>query len=155
MGSVELITRIEIAIAKRIEDGIRQVMSALVQYPTIVRQLIEQYDYAVEQGSRISDSITGFFEDSETVNTPMPIAQPKAEEETKEKEKDKSESKKDQEENNESGERGENGNGGGDENLFDNGPDPVITAEHIDTLRKLLKKYENALKNMTESTKHC
>ena len=148
MGSVELLTREgEIAIAKRIEDGIRQVMSALVQYPTIIKQLIEQYEYTVEQGGRISDSITGFFEDSDAINTPTPAAaqNAKSEEKAPEAQEKKQEKKGDDEEDDEDGEGGES-DGGSDDNLFDNGPDPVITKEHIDNLRKLLKKYENALK---------
>ena len=40
MGTVELLTREgEIIIAKRIEEGIRELMAALAHYPDVVRQL--------------------------------------------------------------------------------------------------------------------
>ena len=43
MGTVELLTREgEIIIAKRIEDGIRQMMSALAHYPATVQSLLDQ-----------------------------------------------------------------------------------------------------------------
>lgn len=42
MGSVELLTREgEIVIAKRIEEGIRQVMGAVVQYPELIENLLK------------------------------------------------------------------------------------------------------------------
>ena len=44
MGTVELLTREgEIAIAKRIEEGIRDVLSALAHYPGAVEYLLETY----------------------------------------------------------------------------------------------------------------
>ena len=45
MGTVELLTREgEIIIAKRIEEGIRELMAALAHYPDVVRQLCNEYD---------------------------------------------------------------------------------------------------------------
>ena len=63
MGSVELLTREgEIEIAKRIESGIRQVMSALVYYPEIVESFIKRYRKIVNTEGRLSDIIAGYFE---------------------------------------------------------------------------------------------
>lgn len=61
MGSVELLTREgEIDIAKRIEEGINEVQSAVAAYPEAITNLIDQYD-AVERGeARLADLITGF-----------------------------------------------------------------------------------------------
>ena len=63
MGSVELLTREgEIDIAKRIEEGINEVQSAVAAYPEAITHLIEQYD-AVERGeARLADVITGFVD---------------------------------------------------------------------------------------------
>jgi RNA polymerase primary sigma factor len=63
MGSVELLTREgEIEIAKRIESGIRQVMSALVYYPELVESFIKRYHKIVAQDGRLSDIIAGYFD---------------------------------------------------------------------------------------------
>ena len=44
MGSVDLLTREgEISIAKRIEDGARDLLSACVHYPGVVEGIIEDY----------------------------------------------------------------------------------------------------------------
>lgn len=55
MGSVELLTREgEIDIAKRIEEGINEVQSAVAAYPEAITYLIEQYE-SVENGSNGGD----------------------------------------------------------------------------------------------------
>jgi RNA polymerase primary sigma factor len=66
MGSVELLTREgEIEIAKRIESGIRQVMSALVYYPELIESFIKRYHKIVATEGRLSDIISGYFESDE------------------------------------------------------------------------------------------
>ncbi|MBV7387224.1 RNA polymerase sigma factor RpoD [Pasteurellaceae bacterium TAE3-ERU1] len=69
MGSVELLTREgEIDIAKRIEEGINEVQSAVAEYPEAITSLLEQYEQ-VEAGSmRLTDLITGFVDLSEVVD---------------------------------------------------------------------------------------
>ena len=68
MGSVELLTREgEIEIAKRIEIGIRQVMSALVYYPELIESFIKRYHKIVSLQGRLSDIIAGYFESDEEV----------------------------------------------------------------------------------------
>ena len=63
MGTVELLTREgEIAIAKRIEEGIRDVLHAMAYWPGAVELLINEFD-AVEAGERrIGDVIAGFLD---------------------------------------------------------------------------------------------
>jgi len=63
MGTVELLTREgEIVIAKRIEEGIREVMSALAYWPGSVDKVLAEYD-AVEAGTRrITDIIAGYLD---------------------------------------------------------------------------------------------
>jgi len=63
MGSVELLTREgEIVIAKRIEEGIRDVMAAVAHFPGTVAAVINNYDNIIESESRISDLVSGFLD---------------------------------------------------------------------------------------------
>lgn len=63
MGSVELLTREgEIDIAKRIEEGINEVQSAVAAYPEAITYLIEQYESVENGGVRLADLITGFVD---------------------------------------------------------------------------------------------
>jgi RNA polymerase primary sigma factor len=63
MGTVELLTREgEIVIAKRIEEGIRDVMAAVAHFPGITGTVIQAYDRIVENEGRISDIVTGFLD---------------------------------------------------------------------------------------------
>src|SRR5690349_7029994 len=61
MGTVELLTREgEIAIAKRIEEGLGQVQTALASFPLTIELLIEEYDQHVEGKKRLSEVLAGF-----------------------------------------------------------------------------------------------
>ena len=63
MGSVELLTREgEIDIAKRIEEGINEVQSAVAFYPEALNYLLEQYNLVEDGGVRLADLITGFVD---------------------------------------------------------------------------------------------
>jgi len=72
MGTVELLTREgEIQIAKRIEEGMSQVLSALASYPLTIGELLRVYDSINENGTRLADVISG-FKDVEEVTPPLP-----------------------------------------------------------------------------------
>ncbi|WP_395679501.1 RNA polymerase sigma factor RpoD [Dokdonella sp.] len=61
MGTVELLTREgEIAIAKRIEEGLNQVQTALASFPWSIQLLIEEYDQHTEGKKRLSEVLAGF-----------------------------------------------------------------------------------------------
>ena len=88
MGTVDLLTREgEIAIAKRIEDGIRDVQHAMTFWPGTVAMLINEYRQTFEGEKKISDIITGFLDpeaadvialaDDEEVEIALPIIKPK------------------------------------------------------------------------------
>ncbi|PYG04232.1 RNA polymerase RpoD-like sigma 70 subunit [Thioalkalivibrio sp. ALE21] len=63
MGTVELLTREgEIRIAKRIEEGLMQVLFALAHHPGAIDKLIKDYDQIVENGSRLTDLVVSFIE---------------------------------------------------------------------------------------------
>ncbi|AKE51384.1 RNA polymerase sigma factor RpoD [Kangiella geojedonensis] len=66
MGSVELLTREgEIDIAKRIEEGIRQVLTAVGNYPDTIRILLEEYEQYKNEFIRLTDIVTGFLDGEE------------------------------------------------------------------------------------------
>jgi len=67
MGTVELLTREgEIAIAKRIEEGIRDVLSAASNYPGTVDHLVQVYTEASKEG-KLSDFLIGYLEPMDVV----------------------------------------------------------------------------------------
>nr|WP_298410728.1 RNA polymerase sigma factor RpoD [uncultured Halomonas sp.] len=70
MGTVELLTREgEIAIAKRIEEGTREVMSALAYLPGAVESILEAYDATQDEEApgRLSDLFSGFIDPDEGI----------------------------------------------------------------------------------------
>ncbi len=68
MGTVELLTREgEIAIAKRIEEGLVQMMSALASFPWSVQLLLEEYDLHKGGKKRLADIVTGFNDIEEPI----------------------------------------------------------------------------------------
>ena len=61
MGTVELLTREgEIAIAKRIEEGLGQVQAALGTFPITVEALLADYEAHKEGNKRLAEVIVGF-----------------------------------------------------------------------------------------------
>ncbi len=63
MGTVELLTREgEIAIAKRIEEGLAQVQNALSQFPWSVSLLLGEYESHLDGKKRMSEFLTGFYD---------------------------------------------------------------------------------------------
>ncbi len=63
MGTVELLTREgEIKIAKRIEDGLRQIMAALVKFPGTVEIVLNEFDRIMETDQRISNLFSGYID---------------------------------------------------------------------------------------------
>ena len=67
MGTVELLTREgEIAIAKRIEEGIRDVLAALACFPGPVEYLLDIYAQVSKEG-RLSDLLVGYLDPADHV----------------------------------------------------------------------------------------
>ena len=86
MGTVDLLTREgEIAIAKRIEEGIRDVQHAMAYWPGTVQFVLDEYQKVLEGDKKLSDVITGFL-DPEDMTQPVlvdeteetPVIKPKA-----------------------------------------------------------------------------
>jgi RNA polymerase primary sigma factor len=61
MGTVELLTREgEIAIAKRIEEGLGQVQAALASFPATIASILEDYELHQAGKKRLAEIVVGF-----------------------------------------------------------------------------------------------
>ncbi|MCR6702793.1 MAG: RNA polymerase sigma factor RpoD [Dokdonella sp.] len=124
MGTVELLTREgEIAIAKRIEEGLNQVQSALASFPWSIQLLVEEYDQHTEGKKRLSEVIAGFA-DIEEPSVEVAETEVAAGEEEVEEDEEEAE--------------GEEAGPG------DTGPDPVEVARRFDELRQGYAKFQKA-----------
>ena len=122
MGTVELLTREgEIRIAKRIEEGLDQVRTALAYYPPTYDYLLGAWEPVKAGQGRITDLIVGFLDP----NAPDEIAQPNNPKTVVRKEASESE-----EEESEDGAEDE-------EEAIDTGPDPEETARRFATIARL------------------
>lgn len=73
MGTVELLTREgEIKLAKRIEEGLQAILSALTQYPENVFNILSDYTRYEQQEIRLNDIISGFL-DLEELSIPLEL----------------------------------------------------------------------------------
>ena len=112
MGTVELLTREgEIRIAKRIEEGLRDVMASLAHFPGSVATMVALYDQIVENEGRLTDVLTGYLDPEAEANIPVPVNPTEA--------KDKNADDDDEEE-------------------TDNGPDPEEARERFEGIREQL-----------------
>ena len=81
MGGVELLSREgEIAIAKRIEEGARELLHACCFYPGIVDRILDEYQEVVAGDRRLSEVLVGFMDVEEGIPPPA-LAQKKEKEE--------------------------------------------------------------------------
>ena len=79
MGTVELLTREgEIEIAKRIEDGLGQVLASLARNPITIAELLKDYARYEAGELRLSEVIASFLdlEATQTVEVPIPVPIP-------------------------------------------------------------------------------
>ncbi len=145
MGTVELLTREgEISIAKRIEDGIRDIFNALAHWPGTVETVLGEYQEVQRGERRLADILSGYLDpDSDT-------AVPEVLEELPEElapEAAKPVAKEDEEDD-------EEGEGSSDEDEVESGPDPEIArvrfaelqAQHQATAVVLQKHGRNTAK---------
>ncbi|MFJ2324491.1 sigma-70 family RNA polymerase sigma factor, partial [Pseudomonas sp. NPDC087817] len=134
MGTVELLTREgEIEIAKRLEEGSREVMSAIAHFPGTVDHILSEYTRVTTEGGRLSDVLSGYIDPDDGIAPPAAEVPPpidakaaKADDDTDD---DEAESSDDEEE-------------------AESGPDPVIAAQRfgavsdqMEITRKALKKH--------------
>jgi RNA polymerase primary sigma factor len=75
MGTVELLTREgEIAIAKRIEEGIRDVLTALAYYPGTVSYLLDTYADVTKE-EKLADLLVGYLDPTDNVPAATQVGQ--------------------------------------------------------------------------------
>ena len=101
MGTVELLTREgEIAIAKRIEEGVRELMHALASWPGIVQTIIDEYELVAKEERRLADVIIGWLDPSDEIPTaggPTAAAKAQAAKNKAENEEDESDDTEEEE----------------------------------------------------------
>jgi len=124
MGTVELLTRKgEIVIAKRIEEGIKEVQRSVSEFPPAINYLLELWDGFEAEEVRLTDIITGFL-DPDAEEEEIPVAATHIGSELSKEELAKGDSDDEEEEE-------------------DTGPDPEEAREKFTELRRV---YENANK---------
>jgi len=145
MGTVELLTREgEIEIAKRIEEGIREVMSAIAHFPGTVDSILADYERVTNEGGRLSDILSGYIDpDDDGAAAPQEVEPQTPQSTSKPVDDDK-----DDEDEEESESEEEEGDGG---------PDPEVArlrvgavAEQLVKANKALKKHGRASQQATE-----
>ena len=73
MGTVDLLTREgEIEIAKRIEEGMRDLLLASAQYPRTVEYVLSYFQLVKDEEKKLNDLLTGFLEEMEEVPSAGP-----------------------------------------------------------------------------------
>jgi len=129
MGAVELLTRDgEIEIAKRIEDGLNQMLSSLASYPATIAEMLHQYDLIETGEAKLSDILSGFIDPNAPDDIPSPDEVIAA--------NDSSASSDDSDNDDDDD---------SSEETVDTGPDPEETRMRMDKIRKLHKKYAAAV----------
>ena len=112
----ELLTREgEIVIAKRIEEGIRELLSALAFYPGVARKLSNEYDLVAKEEKKLSDMLVGYLDPADHVPSAQEIAEQNANKENDDAEE------------------------------TDTGPDPVEAKKRFTALKRQCTKTEKTL----------
>ncbi len=132
MGTVELLTREgEIKIAKRIEDGLLQVNSALASHSNSISRLLEEYDRVAAGEARLAEIIRGFIDPNADDNDELPVPViPTSTAASKNSDDDADDDSDDS----------------SDEASTDTGPDPEEARLRMVALSELYDKYKATLK---------
>ncbi len=129
MGTVELLTREgEIAIAKRIEEGTRDLLHALAYYPETVKVVLNQYDRISTEEVKLEDILIGYLDPTDIVQEAKPqgFSEPVVAIKEEVDEEGDSESSEDEE-------------------AGPSGPDPEEAKRRFDALRKQFEKTEKTI----------
>src|SRR5690606_8458583 len=129
MGTVELLTREgEIVIAKRIEEGIRELMAALAYFPGTVKTVLDAYGEVGPEGRRLGDIIAGYLDPvAEVVAPPVIEEAPAADTEAEADDEEAAATTEDEDE-------------------TPSGPDPEEAARRFGELRDQFEKVEKSIK---------
>src|SRR5690606_31878181 len=143
MGTVELLTREgEIVIAKRIEEGIRELMHALAYWPGSVQHVLDEYALVAKEERRLADVIIGWLDPAEDV----PAATTETEDIPVAKASDKKKAADDEEDEEEAAE---------EEDEVVTGVDPEEARVRFEALKKQLDKAEKALAKHGRNSKQA
>ncbi|OHC31813.1 MAG: RNA polymerase sigma factor RpoD [Pseudomonadales bacterium RIFCSPLOWO2_12_59_9] len=139
MGTVELLTREgEIEIAKRIEEGIREVMGAIAHFPGTVAGVLAEYDRVSVEGGKLTDLFIGYIDpDDGSVPAEVAPVAPVVPEEKAEDEEDDGKEKAAEEE----------------EEEVETGPDPEVARQRFGAVLEQLEKSKKVLKKHGRSSK--
>ncbi|MGH1402356.1 MAG: RNA polymerase sigma factor RpoD, partial [Acinetobacter tandoii] len=122
MGTVELLTREgEISIAKRIEEGIRDVLHSIAYWPNAVEVVLQEYNDFLEGERRLADILSGYL-DPETDDDIPEVLEDEAEEIEDEEEASTKSTKDVKLDDDDEDEESE----GDDDSEGDSGPDPEV-----------------------------
>nr|WP_264297433.1 RNA polymerase sigma factor RpoD [Salinicola sp. S1-1-8] len=127
MGTVELLTREgEILIAKRIEEGLREVMSSLAYLPGAVDSILEFYDQTQDEEApgRLSDLFSGFIDPDEGIPGVAEVEMPEEEEPSLSGDDDSDDDEEEKDEEDE------------DDNSNEGGPDPEEARVRFEQIRE-------------------
>ncbi|MGC1549479.1 MAG: RNA polymerase sigma factor RpoD [Rhodanobacter sp.] len=127
MGTVELLTREgEIAIAKRIEEGLGQVQTALASFPLTIELLLEEYDQHLDGKRRLSEILAGFADLEQAADAALAEAEEAAANSEEAEEEEEVEAAEEEEE------------------AGPTGPDPEEVKRRMELLRDYYGKFQKA-----------
>ncbi|TAL63321.1 MAG: RNA polymerase sigma factor RpoD, partial [Legionella sp.] len=139
MGTVELLTREgEIRIAKRIEEGIYQVLRSLAHYPETVQLVLDDYERFLGEEIRLNEIISGFADSDEEIAPAANIGSMLDDEQQDEVIIQARPVVTDEED--------EDGEGEGGLAEVDDGPNPEIAKGYFDELRENFNSAMDALR---------
>jgi len=125
MGTVELLTREgEIVIAKRIEEGIRELLAALAYYPGTVNHVLAEYELVAKEEKKLTDLMIGYLTPAEHVPSAAEVAAARERAEASDEEEE-----------------------------TDTGPDPVEAKKRFTALKRQNTKTDKAIATHGRSSK--
>ena len=147
MGTVELLTREgEIEIAKRIEEGIREVMSAISMFPGTVAGILSEFDRITEEGGRLTDIFNGYIDPDDDGQAGKDNSIVTAQAAAKAKDEKAKADKQDGDDDDEEEEEDDT-----EEEVID-GPDPVLARQRFGAVQDQLNKAIKVLKKHDRSS---
>lgn len=147
MGTVELLTREgEIRIAKRIEEGIYQVLKTVALYPETIQILLDDYQRVLNEEIRLSEIISGFSDDDSVA--PSNIGSMLDQDQQSEASDDNLDDSGDNDDDS------DDDDSGGDGSISeDDGPNPEQAQIHFDELRAAYEKVLPAMQKNGRTAK--
>ncbi|GAA5008752.1 RNA polymerase sigma factor RpoD [Acinetobacter puyangensis] len=142
MGTVELLTREgEISIAKRIEDGIRDVLHAIAYWPNTVEVVLNEYKetLADEPQRRLADVLSGYLDLESTEEIPEVLEDEVPEDDDDTSSKSTKEVKLDDDEEEEEESSDDSDSEG------ESGPDPEIARQRFNELENIWNQTKDVL----------